>query len=218
MNGLSMMISSSDYDTVMIKEKINGYSRYQYIVKRGLELFIVFWLMIITIPLGMYVIYRIKRESKGNIFFLQQRVGYKGKKFTCYKFRSMYENSSHNPYTEENDQRIFPFGHIMRKMRIDELPQLWNVLKGEMHLIGPRAEWDILEQEYNLKIQNYSLRHLVKPGITGLAQVCYPYGRNLQDSKNKLQYDLSYIKNWSLGLEFRIIIKTIKVVFGKEGT
>jgi lipopolysaccharide/colanic/teichoic acid biosynthesis glycosyltransferase len=129
----------------------------------------------------------------------------------------MHENSKFNPYTQDNDSRIFPYGQIMRKMRIDELPQFWNVIKGDMHLIGPRAEWNILTKEYELKIPNYNKRHLVRPGITGLAQVYYPYGRNLQDAKNKLKYDLLYIKNWSLWLEIRIIWLTMMVVFGKKG-
>ena len=202
---------------VILGESLEGYSKYQYRVKRALELFIVSLLVIVTSPLVLYVVYRIKKESKGKILFKQDRVGLNGKIFTCYKFRSMDEESYHNPYTEENDKRIFPFGSIMRRMRIDELPQLWNVLKGEMHLIGPRAEWDILAKEYAHQIPNYYLRHKVKPGITGLAQVYYPYGRNLQDAKNKLKYDLLYIKQWSLGLEMIVLWKTVMVVLGKKG-
>ena len=168
-------------------------------------------------PAIIYSIYRIKKESPGPIFFKQSRIGLNGKPFTCYKFRSMHVNSKFNPYTQENDSRIFPFGNTMRKMRIDELPQLLNIIKGEMHLIGPRAEWDILVQDYETVIPNYHDRHLVAPGITGLAQVQYPYGRNIQDAKNKLKYDRIYIDSWSLGLELKVVWKTIEVILGKRG-
>ena len=189
----------------------------QYFEKRMLELIMLLLLTPLAILISLYTIYRIKKESSGNIFFAQSRVGLNGKKFTCYKFRSMHENSKFNPYTQDDDQRIFPFGHFMRKTRIDELPQFWNILKGEMHLVGPRAEWDILSDDYGLKIPNYKQRHLIRPGITGLAQVCYPYGRNISDAKNKLQYDRIYINRWSMGLELKIIWKTIAVVLGQKG-
>ena len=165
----------------------------------------------------LYALYRIKKESPGPLFFKQSRIGLNGKAFTCYKFRSMYIDGEFNPYTQTNDSRIFPFGNTMRKMRIDELPQLLNVLKGEMHLIGPRAEWDILVKDYEAVIPSYHDRHLVAPGITGLAQVLYPYGRNIKDTKNKLRYDRLYIESWSVELELKIILKTIAVVFGKRG-
>jgi len=207
----------SVFDNFLEKRQIFGYGFFQYFQKRFLELLIVIILMVVLSPFGLYIIYRVKRESPGKIFFMQRRIGYHGKPFVCYKFRSMHENSFHNPYTQENDDRIFPFGHLMRKMRMDELPQLWNVLKGDMHLVGPRAEWDILVEKYNQQIPLYYLRHLVKPGITGLAQVYYPYGRNLKDSKNKLKYDLFYIKRWSIGLELMILWKTVKVVLAQRG-
>ncbi len=125
------------------------------------------------------------------------------------------ENTTY--YTQDHDPRIFPFGLLMRKMRIDELPQLWNVIKGEMHLVGPRAEWDILVHEYQKEIHGYHNRHNVRPGITGLAQVLYPYGRGVKDARKKLKYDLIYINKWSLGLELKIIWKTIKIVLAKKG-
>jgi len=165
----------------------------------------------------IYTLYRIKKESPGPILFKQSRIGLNGKSFTCYKFRSMHVDSEFNPYTKENDSRIFPFGKIMRQMRIDELPQLFNVLKGEMHLVGPRAEWDILVKEYENIIPNYHDRHLVAPGITGLAQVQYPYGRNIQDARNKLKYDRIYINSWSLGLELKVVWKTVEVILRRKG-
>jgi len=194
-----------------------GYSNFQFFQKRVIDLLVGGSLLVVSLPVMLYTVYRIKRESPGSILFQQSRIGLNGEAFTCYKFRSMHVNSKFNPYTQENDSRIFPFGNTMRKMRIDELPQLLNIIKGEMHLLGPRAEWDILVKDYEKIIPNYHKRHLVSPGITGLAQVCYPYGRNVEDAKKKLEFDSDYIENWSLKMELKVIFKTIKVVLGKEG-
>ena len=205
--------------TEKVKNKINynSYSSFKYIQKRVVDFILSSILLIISSPVVLYSIYRIKKESSGSIFFKQPRVGLNGKIFTCYKFRTMYEKSSFNPYTQKEDLRIFPFGLIMRKYRIDELPQIWNVIKGEMHIIGPRAEWDILVEEYEKVIPKYQQRHLVKPGITGLAQVSHPYGCGVEDAKKKLKFDLKYIENWSLWLEIKVIFNTIAVVLYKEG-
>ena len=194
-----------------------GYTQFQYFQKRAIDLLIGSSLLLVSTPVILYSIYRIKKESAGSILFRQSRIGLNGKAFTCYKFRSMHDNSKFNPYTQENDSRIFPFGNTMRKMRIDELPQLWNIVKGEMHLIGPRAEWDILVKDYEKIIPNYHDRHVVSPGITGLAQVSYPYGRNVEDAKKKLEFDREYIHNWSLWQEIKVVFKTIEVVLGKKG-
>jgi lipopolysaccharide/colanic/teichoic acid biosynthesis glycosyltransferase len=198
-------------------DKIKGYSPVNFIQKRFVDFSIGGLLLIISFPIMLYSIYRIKKESKGSILFKQQRVGLNGKKFTCYKFRSMHEKGKPNLYRIEKDDRVFKYGDLMRKTRIDELPQLWNVFKGDMHLIGPRAEWDILVEKYEKEISEYHNRHKVRPGITGLAQVYYPYGRNAQDTKNKLKYDIFYIQNWSLLLEIKIIWKTVLVIFGRMG-
>ncbi len=198
-------------------EECRPYSKIEYIQKRIVDFLIGSGLFLVTLPVIGYVCYRIKKESPGPILFTQSRIGLNGKPFTCYKFRSMHVDGKFNPYTQENDSRIFPFGNIMRKMRIDELPQLINVFKGEMHLVGPRAEWDILVKDYEKVIPNYHHRHLVAPGITGLAQVCYPYGRNVDDAIKKLEYDISYIKKWSIFKEIKVLLKTIEVVFGKRG-
>ncbi len=120
-------------------------------------------------------------------------------------------------YTQENDPRIFKWGAIMRKTRIDELPQLFNVLKGEMHIIGPRAEWNELVSKYEKRWSFYHSRHLINPGITGWAQVNYPYGKNLEDTYQKLMYDLYYIKNWNIWLEIKTIFKTALVMLKKKG-
>jgi len=199
------------------KNRVNGYSLSDFIQKRFIDFTVGGLLLIVSSPVILYSIYRIKKESKGSILFKQQRVGLNEKRFTCYKFRSMHEHSECNLFRRDEDCRVFKYGDIMRRTRIDELPQLWNIFKGDMHLIGPRAEWDILVEKYEKEISEYHNRHKVRPGITGLAQVYYPYGRNAQDTKNKLKYDIFYIKNWSLGLDLKIIWKTVMVVLGRKG-
>jgi lipopolysaccharide/colanic/teichoic acid biosynthesis glycosyltransferase len=194
-----------------------GYTKLNFIQKRVIDFSISALLIVFISPIIPYIIFRIKKESKGPILFKQARVGLNGKKFACYKFRSMHTDMEVNLYTQDRDCRIFPFGKIMRKMRIDELPQLWNVIKGDMHLIGPRAEWDILVDKYKNIIPKYTQRHSVRPGITGLAQVSYPYGRSVDDAKRKLEYDLNYIKEWSFFLELKVIWQTVLVVFGSKG-
>jgi len=214
----SKKLKKLKYGTLMKKrECIKEYSFMQYGIKRVFDIFMSLLLFLAVSPIILYSIYRIKKESTGPIFFKQDRVGLKGKVFTCYKFRSMHVNSHFNPYTQDNDTRIFAYGNTMRKYRIDELAQILNILKGDMHLIGPRAEWNILVDTYNKEIKNYEKRHLVRPGITGLAQVYYPYGRNINDAKKKLKYDLFYIQNWSFLLELKVAWKTVSVILGKKG-
>lgn len=214
---ISPIMNNNNITSTRNKKGYKTYTKFQYIQKRLIDFLIGGVLLLFALPVIFYTLYRIKKESPGPIFFKQSRIGLNGKTFICYKFRSMHVNSKFNPYTQENDSRIFPFGNTMRQMRIDELPQLLNIIKGEMHLIGPRAEWDILVKDYESIIPDYHDRHLVAPGITGLAQVKYPYGRNVQDAKNKLKYDRLYINSWSLGLEFKVVWKTIEVILGKRG-
>lgn len=198
-------------------EKIRPYSKIQYIQKRFVDYGAVLVIGLLSSPIMLHTIYRILKESPGSILFKQDRVGLNDKIFTCYKFRSMEENSHNDPYTRENDDRLFSWGKRMRKRHIDELPQLWNVLKGDMHLIGPRAEWDILAKEYEEKILHYRERYLVRPGIAGWAQVNYSYGSSIEDAKEKLMYDLYYIKNWSFWLELKTCWLTGKAMFLKKG-
>ena len=199
--------------------KIKPFTKWQYLQKRTIDLIVSIPLFIISFPIMLYSAYKIKKESPdAGIFFMQKRVGKNEKLFNCYKFRSMRTDVKYfNKYTQEDDPRVFPWGNFMRKSRIDELPQLWNVIKGDMHLIGPRAEWVDLVKDYEKKLPNYHTRHIIAPGITGWAQVNYPYGANLEDTRQKLMYDLYYIKHWNIWLEIKTIFKTIMVVAGKMG-
>ena len=187
-------------------------------IKRGLDLILALTLMVILSPLALITAIIIKMESKGPVIFKQTRIGENMKPFRVYKFRSMrmHDPKKHSRYTLDNDARVTKFGKFMRKTRIDELPQLWNILKGTMSFIGPRPEWDILAKDYARKINHYNLRHLIKPGITGWAQVMFPYGENLEDAKKKLEYDLYYLKHQDFILDVLIVMKTAKaVLFGK---
>ncbi|MDI1249716.1 MAG: exopolysaccharide biosynthesis polyprenyl glycosylphosphotransferase [Lacunisphaera sp.] len=156
-------------------------------------------------------------QDRGPIFFLQPRVGKNRHLFNIVKLRTMRtDDTAGADYTAVGDARITRFGRFLRQTRIDEVPQLWNVLVGDMSLIGPRAEWVKLVTDYEAKIPCYHFRHLVKPGITGWAQVNYPYGANLADTQRKLEYDLYYIRYFSFVLDASIVLKTIHLMlFGK---
>ena len=186
--------------------------------KRGLDIIIAIILMILSSPIALITAIVIKFESEGPIIFKQIRIGEHGKKFKIYKFRSMkiHDEKKYPKYTLDNDDRITRFGKFMRKTRIDELPQLFCIMKGTMSFVGPRPEWDLLVEEYKGKIPYYNLRHMIKPGITGWAQVMYPYGESVEDAKRKLEYDLYYLKHQDLILDVLTIMKTAKIViFGK---
>lgn len=186
--------------------------------KRWFEVFAVALLFIAVLPLMGLAAIAIRLDSPGPIFYSQLRSGLHGKPFRVYKFRSMYQDAETRgaQWASERDPRITRVGHWLRILRIDELPQLWNVLKGEMSLIGPRPERPEFDQELAQKIPHYTVRYTVKPGITGWAQVMYPYGASVDDAREKLAYDLYYIKNYSLGLDLLIAFKTVYVViFGK---
>ena len=177
-------------------------------------------LLVISSPLMVIAWGLIRLTSKGPAIFKQVRVGREGQPFTAYKFRTMKLSSESDEaddlYTRENDLRVTRVGRWLRKLRIDELPQLWNVFKGDISLIGPRAEWIKCVERYEKKIPFYHFRHLVKPGITGWAQVNYPYGESEEDAVAKLQYDLYYIRHYSLKLDAMITLKTVHtMLFGK---
>ena len=167
---------------------IKAFSTWQYIQKRAIDYFGIFWLFFFSWPVMLLCKKKIQEQSSGPILFKQNRVGYKNKEFQCTKFRSMRTDAEKNgaQFATQNDPRVFPWGETMRKTRFDELPQMINILKGEMHLIGPRPERQYWINEFEKEIPYYNERHLVRPGITGWAQVMYPYGENAEDAKQKL--------------------------------
>lgn len=152
-------------------------------------------------------------------FFTQSRLGFQGKEFKIIKFRSMkvHDPNKYSKYASEHDDRITKVGNFIRKVRLDELPQVINVLRGDMSFVGPRPEWDVLGKDYEKKIKNYHLRYAVRPGITGWAQTMFTYGASLEDAKTKLEYDVYYVKNQSLLLDLIILIKTVKTVLYRKG-
>jgi sugar transferase (PEP-CTERM system associated) len=176
-------------------------------------------MVVAAAPVLLLVSAAIKLTSPGPVLFRQVRVGQGGRHFVLYKFRSMREDAEANTgptWAGDGDPRITPVGHILRKFRLDELPQAFNVLKGEMSLVGPRPERPYFVNLLGQRIPFYNLRHYVKPGITGWAQVLYPYGASIEDAYEKLQYDLYYAKKMSLGMDLRVLLKTVKVVlFGR---
>lgn len=205
-------------DNLDFLDDIEPYSKWQYFQKICIDYFGVFWLLFFSWPVMFYSRYKIQKQSPGKILFGQLRIGKNNQKFECVKFRSMHEKTEFfNHYTQDNDPRIFAWGSVMRKTRLDELPQMWNIIKGEMHLIGPRAEWNELVDKYEKQIPYYNERHLVAPGITGWAQVNYPYGANAEDTRQKLMYDLYYIKYWNIWLELKIVWRTAMTVIGRNG-
>jgi lipopolysaccharide/colanic/teichoic acid biosynthesis glycosyltransferase len=157
--------------------------------------------------------------NRGKLFYSQKRVGLNGVKFKIYKFRTMIKNAESNgaEFSKSNDSRVTPFGKFMRKTRIDEIPQFINILKGDMAVIGPRPERPFFVKEIAEMMPFYETRHVIKPGLTGWAQVNYSYGESFEDSLVKLQYDLYYIKHRSVFLDLNITIKTISTVLFYRG-
>ena len=188
-------------------------------LKRFVDLILVMVLLVILSPLMLLVILAIKLDSSGPVFYSQVRTGLYGKSFRVYKFRSMHQDAEKRgvQWADKHDPRVTRIGRWLRLWRIDELPQIWNVLRGEMSLIGPRPERPEFDVKLKEAIPYYELRYLVKPGITGWAQVLYPYGASIEDAYEKLAYDLYYIKNYSIWLDLAITFKTIRVVFLGKG-
>ena len=186
--------------------------------KRLLDLLFALLIGIFAAPVIVLAAIIVKLESKGPVFFIQERIGEGNKKFNIVKFRSMTTDAEKDgpQWASKNDNRVTKFGKIMRATRIDELPQLWNVLRGEMSFVGPRPEREYFIQQLEKEIPYYNLRHTVKPGLTGWAQVMYPYGASVEDAYRKLQYDLYYIKHHSIPFDVKVLLKTVKIViFGK---
>ena len=189
-------------------------------VKRGFDLLASGILLIATSPFIAITALMIKLDSAGPLFYRQERVGEGGRTFAVTKFRSMRvdaEVAGKPMWATANDDRTTRVGRIIRKLRIDELPQIFNVFKGDMSFVGPRPERPFFVQQLAQEIPYYEARHSIKPGITGWAQVRYPYGASVEDAKEKLQYDLYYVKNHSLFLDIMILIDTVQVVLWGKG-
>jgi sugar transferase (PEP-CTERM system associated) len=188
--------------------------------KRCLDLAASFVLLLLATPVMLLTALAIRLESPGQVIYRQKRVGQNGVPFMVMKFRSMRNDAERDGvarWAVQNDPRITRVGRLIRKTRIDELPQLLNVFRGEMSLVGPRPERPDFVAQLKQQIRFYDLRHSVKPGLTGWAQVRYNYAASVEDSQRKLQYDLFYVKNHSLLLDLRILLETVRVVLRGEG-
>ena len=191
----------------------------QQLFRRLLSFVVSLTALVICLPFIPFIILAVRLSSPGPIFFNQTRVGQRGQLFTAHKFRTMRADAeAHGAvWASKNDPRITPVGGFMRKTRLDEIPQLWNVLRGEMGFVGPRPERPEFVQWLSQEIPYYDLRHMIRPGITGWAQVRYRYGASLEETKHKLEYDLYYIKHQSIGLDLLIMFETIKTIILRRG-
>jgi sugar transferase (PEP-CTERM system associated) len=191
----------------------------QQILRRIVSITVSFLGLAICLPFIPFIVLAVRLSSPGPIFFRQTRVGLRGRHFSVIKFRTMRRDAeTHGAvWATKDDPRVTPVGRFMRKTRIDEIPQLWNVLRGEMGFVGPRPERPEFVQWLASEIPFYELRHMIRPGITGWAQVRYQYGASLEETKQKLEYDLYYIKHLSVGLDLIIMFETIKTILLRRG-
>ena len=196
------------------------FSTFFRLVRRLLNFSVALLGLLLALPLIPLVALAVKLSSPGPVLYRQKRVGRQGKIFYCYKFRTMRQDAeadSGATWALDDDPRITRVGKFLRASRLDEIPQLWCVLRGDMHFVGPRPERPEFVEWLSKEIPYYYVRHMVRPGITGWAQISYKYGNTLEDAREKLQYDLFYIKNASLGLDLLIMFQTIKIVLLGRG-
>ena len=190
------------------------------IVKRAFDVIVSLLLLIVALPVILLTALAIRLESKGPAFYRQRRVGLFNQTFEIPKLRSMRQDAEAGGnaiWAAERDPRVTRVGRFIRKVRIDELPQCWSVLKGEMSFVGPRPERPQFVADLERELPYYAERHMVKPGITGWAQINYPYGASIDDARNKLEYDLYYAKNYSPFLDLLILLQTLRVVLWPAG-
>jgi sugar transferase (PEP-CTERM system associated) len=233
MSGVRVEDATTTYERVTGKILIDGLrpswlifsdgfrvSRVTRLMKRTIDLFLSLALAILTLPLMALTALLVLLEDGGPVLYRQERVGENGRTFTLSKFRSMRKDaeSGGKPiWARDGDDRITRVGRFIRKTRLDELPQLWNVLRGDMSFVGPRPERPYFVEQLSKEIPFYQQRHAVKPGITGWAQVKYRYGSSLEDAMEKLRYDLYYIKHLSVFFDLTIVFDTVKVVLFRKG-
>lgn len=191
----------------------------QQAMRRLVSILVSFVGLTLCLPFLPFLMLAVRLSSAGPIFFRQTRVGLRGRPFQVIKFRTMRQDAEKNGavWATRNDQRVTPIGRFMRKTRLDEIPQLWNVLRGDMGFVGPRPERPEFVQWLNSEIPYYELRHIIRPGLTGWAQVRYRYGATLEETRQKLEYDLYYVKHMSLGLDLLIMFETIKTILLRRG-
>jgi sugar transferase (PEP-CTERM system associated) len=190
-------------------------------IKRDFDIAASILLLLISSPIMVLAAIAIKLDSRGPILYFQERVGFRGRPFMCPKFRSMTTDAERDGvarWATKNDSRVTRVGAVLRACRIDELPQLVSVLRGEMSLVGPRPERPNFVRQLRAQIPFYDIRHSVKPGVTGWAQVRYSYGASVEDARKKHQFDLYYVKNHSLFLDLVVLVETVSVVLFREGS
>ena len=213
-------LQSLDPSWLIFSEGFSAQHRIERVVKRMFDVVVSSLLLVFALPVAAITALTIRLEDGGPIFYRQQRVGLRGRPFKLLKFRSMCvdaESDGVARWASVGDRRVTKVGAIIRKTRIDEIPQVLNVLKGEMSFVGPRPEQLAIVEELSRSIPFYRYRHMVKPGITGWAQVNYPYGASVEDAYQKQKFDLYYIKNYSLALDFLILVQTVRVILWPHG-